>query len=561
MKILHIALLFSLLCIALTAPSNATAQSTPGGGPNVEFDRPPKPAFKIEPVVHRFEASRGKTLPFEFEITSQGKKSTVEIRAIALRQDENGAILADLDSPPPEALRLESPERLELKEEEKAVIRGRLRVPLTNSNYHSFGILVKDLGSKVPVRAPADTPEKSRLSLNFVTQYILRCDVSVTNARGEDLRKLDLESAELIERNGLPFARAFISNPTDSPFEFSMTCRISKPGVASREKPFHLVQPTRSGRAEPERWTARILAHSRIRLEDFVPRPVFEGDYTMEIELLEGFRSRVSRTFAILVRPDDYPAQSIGSVQIAAGAVLSPSQVELSLLKGGDRYLALTLANNHKEELDFQLQPTDRDGAEVDWIRVRPTRVNVRSGSTRKVLIMMGRKRDADAHRYGFLNVNATPVGATADGEPAAAFNRLLPLAVMARVEEPVVLEADKLTFDGGASRPTFVVPVVNKGKIHVPLEAKMVVTDVRGHTLEIPAGFGRWLFPGDGSELRFRLQSMLKPGKYQIDVVISQGEGVEPMATRRMIDVDPPASSADGDDAANGAEAKPPLK
>ena len=161
--------------------------------------------------------------------------------------------LPDETAPLADAIRLLSPSAVELDTNEKFKIRGRVRVPHSNSKFHSFGMLVKDLGRTVN-RATKREPCKSRVGIKFVTQYLLRCDISVIGAPGGNVRRLQILSGELVEVQGNPKARVWISNPTDSFLEFEVRCRIAIPESHARRDHFSLVLPVRASIEGPERY-------------------------------------------------------------------------------------------------------------------------------------------------------------------------------------------------------------------------------------------------------------------------------------------------------------------
>ena len=49
----------------------------------IRLEQDVKPAFRVNPIVHHFEARRGATIPFEFELESIKRATSVKIRAVA----------------------------------------------------------------------------------------------------------------------------------------------------------------------------------------------------------------------------------------------------------------------------------------------------------------------------------------------------------------------------------------------------------------------------------------------------------------------------------------------
>ena len=164
-------------------PANPPAGAKPGQA-SVKFTEQVRPAFIIEPIVNRIEARRNKTLKLEWAITCEGAASTLDIFTVALTQDENGTIFPNEKVPAPEELELTTPRTVNLALNEKVVIQGRLRVPNTNSTFHTFGIIVRDAG-QLKSKANEAQPDGPRVGVKFVTQYLLRCDISVQGVRAE----------------------------------------------------------------------------------------------------------------------------------------------------------------------------------------------------------------------------------------------------------------------------------------------------------------------------------------------------------------------------------------
>lgn len=505
-----------------TAPaSKARKPAKPG---EVTLDEQVRGAFRVEPVVHRFEGRKGQLIPFEFTITSQGEDTSVDIRPVALKQEETGVIMPDTDAVPPKSLTIEGPASILLKAEEPYVLKGTVRIPSTQSSFHSFGLLVTDKGRKTN-EAPAGPTNQPQFGVDFVTRYLLRCDINVEGVRPADAHKLVLERGAMHEADGRPQARLFVSNPTESPLEFELRARLVNVTGTIVGKEFHLVSPVRKNLAPPERLVARILPGARVRLEEFVPFAVFSGDYQLETNLLVHGRKLVTNQFPVKASEKDYPAQAAAVAQIATGISASPAQVELSLQRGGERFVSVVIANQSDEPYAVNAAPLNRDRTPADWFLVRPPSFELPPGATRKVLISMSATRDPDApHQYGLLNFDL----ADADGKPRG--NGTINVGLLARTETNPELGIGNLAWDGTASPPAIVLPLQNKGAVHFPLNARMTLSDAEGHRVRYVAGFGRWLMPGDATDLRFRMKDTLPSGRYTLRIQIDTKEGLAPV-------------------------------
>ncbi len=528
-----------------TAPAKpaapAPAAATPGTpkpaaiGPGGKVRRQTKPgevtiedqvraAFKVEPVVHRFDGRKGQLIPFEFSITSQGEGTEVEIRPVALKQEENGVIMPDTDAPPPKALTFEGPASMSLKAEEPYVLKGTVRVPSTQSSFHSFGLLITDKGRKTG-QAPAGQAKEPQFGVDFVTRYLLRCDINVEGVRPADAHKLVLEGGTMHEVDGRPQAKLYVSNPTESPLEFEMKVRLVSVTGGIVGKEFNLVSPVRSSLAPPERFVARVFPGARVRLEEFIPFAVFSGEYQLEATLLVHGRKLLSAQFPVKASEKDYPAQAASVAQIATGVSASPAQVELSLRRGGDRFVSVVIANQSTESYNVNAGPQNRDRTPAEWFIVRPPAFALPPGASRKVLISMPATRDPDApHQYGLLNFGLANDAGEARGSGT------IDVGLLARTDVNPELNVGNLAWDGAASPPAVILPLTNKGTVHFPLNARMTLSDAEGHRVRFVAGYGRWLLPGDSTELRFRMKDAIPAGRYTLRIQLDTKEGQAPV-------------------------------
>ncbi|MGH7127048.1 MAG: hypothetical protein ACREJB_07820 [Planctomycetaceae bacterium] len=504
-----------------------------------------EPAFRIEPLVHEFEAPRGRLLPFEFKVKSLRKTTSLRVRAVAMRQQDTGIIVPDTESPPPPEIRIDTPASMLLREDQEAVIRGRVTVPLSDSQFHSYGVLVTDLGQVVPgqgVDRPGE-PEKRRVGIRFITQYLLRIDISVRGALGLSIRNVRMEGGEILDVEGRPMVRVWLSNPVDHPFEFQVRCHLTREGGVSGDS-FPLIMPCRAAQLPPRRDTSRLLAHSRIRVEQMLPDPIFPGAYTLHAEIIAGRRPQLRASFPVLVRDGDFPAQGSRVVEVANAVSVTPPQIELSLRPGGDRFVPVTIGNNSRQTMDVQfaaraflpsdaaVPPGGAADAEVDWLMVRPARMTLPPGRSRKVLIGLRAHRDLDSHRYGLLRVQVAPETGNVDGAID------LPVALMTSADVPVDLHTDAIHLETGPHGAAFVWPLRNAGAVHVPLRARLSVTDPFGRTFSLKAGFDRWLLPGRADQLRFRIPSTPPPGEYQLNALL-EVPGGEPIVLEQTLEIE----------------------
>lgn len=506
----------SFLLAALVA-THCSAQ--PGGfQQKLELRPDVKPTFQVTPMVQRLEAARGKLVPFEFAIESRDRITTVNIQPVALRQDPNGTILPDTGSPSPDNVKLLSAASMVLADNDSQSIRCQVRVPSTRANFHSFGILVTDLG-RIVDRAPINAGDNTdrRVGIRFVTRYLLRCDITVKGARGEDVSKVEIESAQLLEEGGFAKTHVWVSNPTDSPLEFQTRCRLLRDGSRIGKKAFNVVMQNRATMEPPERWDIRILPGARLRLEEFMPEAVFPGDHELEVEIVSNRRSRKKAVYPLTINAGDFPAQDASVVQAARDVTIAPAQVELSMRRRGKRMVPVEIQNLSQQSVQITVTPP-AESTETEWLVVRPTEMSLRAGSKRKILVMMKPKQEFERNQYTRLNVEVRSEA----GESVGSF--AVPIALLARSEEKPELQVEPIQWDGKSQPPAFVVPIANSGTMHLPLHATLSMVDAFGRIVEMEAGFGRWLLPGTESELRFRTRFAPPPGEYRCRLTLAGG-------------------------------------
>ncbi|MEZ6067298.1 MAG: hypothetical protein R3B90_16700 [Planctomycetaceae bacterium] len=492
-----------------------------------------KPAFSVEPVVQRLRARRGQLLTFDFELTSLARTTTIEIRPVAMSQELTGAIGPDLDSPPPAELQITSPSRIELVQDAQLKIEGTLRVPTAESPFHTYGILVTDYGRDLKTTEAAPPPDASRATLQFVTRYLLRIDVEVDGVRPASVGKMELESAELIETLGYPQVRVNVVNVTQSPLEFGLECRLLSETDASLSKAFSLNMPVRSNFEPPDRYLARILPGARIHMEGFVPVALYPGPYELEVTILADRRRWKTVRFPVFVGDNAFPGLATQVASIAQGISASPAQIELSTLRGGNRYQAVTLTNNSANPVEFALNTTDINADTSASLSVRPESLTLQPGGSRKVLVTLGRERPEAANEYGRLTIKAR----SASGADLGA-TQLATAVVTLEPSEPNV-ELGALAWKVDGDLPAIVVPVTNHGDRHIPIDGLLTLTDIdSGNRYEFSGGYGEWLLPGASDELAFRINRPIPSARYELKIIVRQGEGQPTQELKSLIEL-----------------------
>ena len=78
-------------------------------------------------------------------------------------------------------------------------------------------------------------------------------------------------------------------------------------------------------------------------------------------------------------------------------------------------------------------------------------------------------------------------------------------------------------------NQTVFRVAVHNRGQGFVPIHGQLTISAARGHALRLSDGYGRWLYPGEESELRFIAKNKLPDGRYQLNLEMRTSPDGEP--------------------------------
>jgi len=99
----------------------------------------------------------------------------------------NGQILHDEQSEKTDSIRLITPSTMNLIANTPVWIEGVVRMPKGDAKHHSLGILVRDIGisENIKPKFNPDGTQQTQAGIQFITQYVLRLDLSVHGARGE----------------------------------------------------------------------------------------------------------------------------------------------------------------------------------------------------------------------------------------------------------------------------------------------------------------------------------------------------------------------------------------
>jgi len=491
-----------------------------------------EPAFRIEPLSHHLIGQSGTVTSFEFSLESANRETEIEVVPIGLRQEMSGMILHDSNAPQADLIRLTSPTRMKLSANSPVKIQGFVQYPKGDAKYHSIGILVKDTGAAARLAANNDPTNKTtKAMIQFVTQYVLRLDLEMENARGENAGVLELEKLDLVPFEGRPKLIAQIRNPSDSTFEYEVRAKLRSSTSDRNARSIRLVMPIRESSESEERFVGRILPKSRVRMIELLPEAIASGTYEADVEIMLGEKVLSKKTQAITVDASDFPAQEVLIAQLGKEVQVSPAQIELSQLRGGSRRSTILLKNNGKDTKSISVAATDKTGLTLPSATIQPDKFTLPPGGSRKISITLKSQLDAsDAIVFGTIDFQAKSDRKDFDE------TRKLPIALLMKKSRAPDAKLSTIQWDSLSKHPAFRCAVTNSGESHLALNARLTIASETGEQIQIPGGFGKWLMPGEASKLDFRLEQTLAPGKYKIKCELQQGD--RPVVIEQMFEV-----------------------
>jgi hypothetical protein len=501
---------------AIAVGADQAAQSgAEESGKRVSLTRNVEPSFRAEPVVHRFQGRRGEVIPFKFELASTGKVMNVDVRPVNLRQEETGIILHDETSELNVGVEFDSPTQFQLRPGEKFSIEGKVTVPLTKSNYVSFGILVRDSGQISGGEGENLEPGQTRAAIRFVTQYVLRVDIETGAQDVGDMKQLTLENGELIARDGLPFVRVFLNNPTADALECDVRAEVHPNGSAGLT-PVRLNMPSRSELTGDDRYLVRIMPRSRLRLEGPVDEVVPNGHCDLNVRLSNGRRMMAQAVFPTEVLASSFRGLAARVATSSSGLSIEPAQIEMGRAADTNRMETLQFVNRGGEPTTVQLLARDHEGNLIDDVMLSSKKFTLEPGRSKSVRAML-RGRTEMSYQWGRIDV--------VSGEADTIESVPLALSLIHGQRPELNFAADELQWAQLPDGTAFTMKVTNQGAGYAPLFAELKLAAPTGHPAKLSDGFGQWLAPGQVRELQFRIPDSTQPGPYQITLDVRSAE------------------------------------
>jgi hypothetical protein len=347
------------------------------------------------------------------------------------------------------------------------------------------------------------------------------------------MQQLNITTVQMMPFEGRPKLQMMVENPTDTTFEFELRSRLRSSPSDRSFKFMRMVMPVRFTMENEERYTGRILGKSKIYLEELLPEAIASGSYEIDVELVSENRVQKRATLPITVDAQDFPAQEVLIAQVGQSTQISPAQIELSQQRGGNRRVTVLVKNLSKDTNNVTLKAVGANDLDLAGVTLQPESFSLPPAGSRKVTLSLRSQTtgDDDSAIYGKLLIESR----TTDRDFQE--SRDIPLAILLKKTPSATATLSQLQWDATGRYPGFRTQITNTSQTHLPLNARLSITDENGRRISIPSGFGRWLMPGESSKLEFRLDSMLSPGNYQLRCDVVQEE--KPLTLQQTFTVD----------------------
>jgi hypothetical protein len=506
----------AILCIASTVSAQRPTRE-------ITVQKKYDPRFEIEPLVQKLQGRSGDVMAFSVQATSEAKPTRIEVLPVALKQIITGQVTFDEQAEANDLIQLTSPRIVTLNPDKPEAIEGMISIPSseTASNY-IFGVLIRDIGLENEEQESPD--DGAALEIKFVTQYLVRIEVAVTNVRTENARGLVLSNTMLESKDGRPFLRTQLRNPTNSPFVLNSAARVYSQYTGERMQPLGLTMPCRQSSEGAERYEIIVLPNSTIELVEFLPSAVSSGRYKIDLDLKQNDSVVKHEVVDLMIDAKDFPAQAVMIAEMDNRISVSPAQVELSQIRGGNRRISLTVKNPTENAAEIEIgvvsgyeasEENSGDGlpdgfdADTKDIIVQPAKLTLSPGRSRKISITLRSNQSTTPVQFATLDVRAR-----LDGH-AETINKRLPVAIIRDASGTVEAEVKNLRFSKEGQQ--FIVDVNSQGNRHLPLVSRLLIAGQSGLRHEIQGGFSRWLLPNRSTTIEFPIKDGLPPDTYEL--------------------------------------------
>lgn len=514
-----------LILIAIASVSNTALAA-------VKKHVRPQASFKMSPLVVTVSARPGQEVPFEINIEANQKDIELSVAPTGITQLPSGLIMPEETKPPMGEIVLRGRKSFRLRKGETHILRGTWRIPSHTSGFVANGLLVTEQQADLPLPKPGNGRQAA--SVRFVTRYLLRLEAIVSSGRAATIPPA-IHSPQLIERGG----RAWVVAKLQSPIEGTGTLRVKAQAqiIDSEGKPvatpFALRLPVRDNQPMPSREQIPLLAGSIVNIHAEVPEPLFAGDYQLVVTAGDRARHVSQKAIeSVTVKENQFPAQENLVAEVVRNVELSPTQLKLSVARGGNRLIPLEIKNRSAESIKVALQPKSFGDSPADWLIVRPDKFELPAGRARKVLVSVrGGKLKAE-------NSYARLFTAVSSAETASRGTRSLPVALIGHAaSQKPTLWIGKAEWKRHHDEAAIVVPLNNIGSVHAAPHVKLRLVDDLDREIALEAGFENWLLPGESRRLSFLLESLPR-GDYLLYFEVYPALNAEPDYHEQVIEV-----------------------
>ncbi len=222
-------------------------------------------------------------------------------------------------------------------------------------------------------------------------------DLSVEGVPGEGAALIQMTDVKIMPVDGVPKLFVYLKNDSSSSFEFALNARLySSPSDRSFRR-MKLVMPVREPFSDESRYIGRLFPKTALRMGAAIEESVPSGEYNVDVELIASGRIIQRRTFPVKVDSTSFPAQEIKTASVGNRLYLSPGQIELSQVRGGQRRQTLEVINSSDRAQTVELKPVDKDGNSLSDVVMQPNTFTLAAGSRRRISASLRSNPDGKA--------------------------------------------------------------------------------------------------------------------------------------------------------------------
>ena len=295
-----------------------------------------------------------------------------------------------------------------------------------------------------------------------------------------------------------------------------------------RPTAFSLGMPCRREMEEPDRYLVKIMPHARLRVESQIASALLPGEAGLHVAVSNGRREILGQDFPVAIVAGQFPAMDASFARVDETVVVSPGQLLLSQAKNGARSLVVKIVNTSDSPRQIELSAHSLAGEEFSGLQISQDSLEIQPQRSQSIRLTMRTQRDILKPQWGLLEVRASSNGKNSKA--------MVPVAMLSAPPQDPNVEFSELTAEEQAGRQQFRLSAANHGDGFAPVHGSLEITDEQGHRMTLTAGFGKWIYPGQSSDLVFRPDFALQPGKYQLVLMLQTFDNLPPNRTTKVI-------------------------